>query len=70
MVSSIWQINLLDQVLMEWSLSTFQMGKKLCSRRRFSEDEVWNVVSGMKGDKASGPDDFSISFFLEMLGYY
>lgn len=37
--------------------------------RHFPEEEVGNVLSGMKGDKASGPDGFSISFFLEMLRY-
>lgn len=31
--------------------------------RRFSEKEVWRVVSGMKGDKAPGPDGFTIFFF-------
>lgn len=30
--------------------------------RRFSEKEVWNVLSGMRGGKAPGPDGFSISF--------
>lgn len=29
----------------------------------FSEDEVWKVLSSMKGEKALGPDGFSISFF-------
>lgn len=31
--------------------------------RRFSEEEVWNVLSGMRGGKAPGPNGFSISFF-------
>lgn len=31
--------------------------------RQFSEDEVWKVVSSMKGDKSLGSDGFSISFF-------
>lgn len=29
----------------------------------FQEDEIWNVVKGMKGDKAPGLDGFTISFF-------
>lgn len=29
----------------------------------FSKDEVWKVISGMKGGKAPGPNGFSISFF-------
>lgn len=29
----------------------------------FSKDEVWKLLSSMKGDKALGPDSFSISFF-------
>lgn len=31
--------------------------------RPFSEEEVWNIISGMSGDKSLGPDGFSISFF-------
>lgn len=30
---------------------------------KFSENEVWQVVSAMKRDKAPGPDGFTISFF-------
>lgn len=30
--------------------------------RRFTEEEVWKVVSEMEGDKTPGPDGFSISF--------
>lgn len=32
-------------------------------KRPFSKDEIWKVLSSMKGDKASGLDGFSISFF-------
>lgn len=32
-------------------------------KKPFSEDEVWKVLSSMKGDKVSGPDGISISFF-------
>lgn len=31
--------------------------------RQFSIEEVWKVVSDIKGDKALGSDGFSISFF-------
>ena len=35
----------------------------------FEEREVWEVIKGMDGDKALGPDGFSMAFFLGMLGY-
>jgi hypothetical protein len=31
----------------------------------FEESEVWEVIKGMDGDKASGPDGFSMAFFQE-----
>jgi hypothetical protein len=31
--------------------------------RDFEEEEVWEVVKGIKGDKALGPDGFTMSFF-------
>jgi hypothetical protein len=31
--------------------------------RDFEEKEVWEVVKGMKGDKAPGPDGFTMAFF-------
>jgi hypothetical protein len=33
--------------------------------RAFEEEEVRNVVSTMDGDKAPGPDGFSMAFFKE-----
>lgn len=36
---------------------------RLLIERQFSEEEIWNVLSGMKGDKAPMPNGFSISFF-------
>lgn len=36
---------------------------RIMLERRFSKNEVWKVVSEMKGDKALGPDGFTISFF-------
>jgi hypothetical protein len=31
--------------------------------REFEEMEVWEVVKAMNGDKASGPDGFSMAFY-------
>jgi hypothetical protein len=31
--------------------------------REFEEREVWEVVKAMNGDKASGPDGYSMAFF-------
>jgi hypothetical protein len=31
----------------------------------FEEREVWKVIKGMDGDKASGPDGFFMAFFKE-----
>lgn len=42
---------------------SISVGEKTMLERRFFEDEVWRVVSSMKGDKALGPNEFSISFF-------
>ena len=36
---------------------------KVTLDRPFTEDEVWGVVNGMAGDKAPGPDGFSMAFF-------
>ena len=38
-------------------------GERLWMEREFEEDEVWEVVRKMKGDKALGPDGFSMAFF-------
>jgi len=31
--------------------------------REFEEQEVWEVVQNLNGDKASGPDGFTMAFF-------
>jgi hypothetical protein len=31
--------------------------------REFEEDEIWAVIQNFKGDKALGPDGFSMAFF-------
>ena len=28
----------------------------------FSEEEIWNAISGLNSDKAPGPDEFPIAF--------
>ena len=35
--------------------------------RRFEKDEILSVVRDMEGDKAPGPDGFSIVFFSSLL---
>lgn len=32
-------------------------------KREFEEQEVWELVHGLNGDKASGPDGFTMAFF-------
>lgn len=44
------------------NLDKISISENSMLERRFSEDEVWKVVSSMKGDKSPGPDGFSISF--------
>jgi hypothetical protein len=38
-------------------------GKEYGMERELEENEVWEVVRKMKGDKAPGPDGFSMAFF-------
>jgi hypothetical protein len=37
--------------------------EKCWLERDFEENEVWEVVKGMEGDRASGPDGFIMAFF-------
>ena len=37
--------------------------EKMWLERDFEEMEVWQVVKGMDGDKAPGPDGFTMAFF-------
>jgi hypothetical protein len=48
--------------LME-NLNSIDEGEKVWLEREFGEEEVWEVVRKMKGDKAPGPDGFSMAFF-------
>jgi hypothetical protein len=36
--------------------------------RDFEENEVWKVVRDLNGDKAPGPNGFSMAFFSEVMG--
>jgi hypothetical protein len=38
-------------------------GERAWMEREFEENEVWEVVRKLKGDKALGPDGFSKAFF-------
>jgi hypothetical protein len=37
--------------------------EKMWLERDFEEVEVWEVVKGMDGDKAQGPNGFTMAFF-------
>jgi hypothetical protein len=50
------------------SFSSIDADECLWLERGFEEQEVWEVVREMNGDKAPGPDGFSIGFLSEMLG--
>ena len=47
-----------DLYLMTWNSLEF-----LWLDRPFNEDEVYGVIHGFNGDKASGPDGFSMALF-------
>jgi hypothetical protein len=32
--------------------------------------EVWEVMKGMEGDKAPGPDGFTMVFFFNLVGWW
>jgi hypothetical protein len=38
-------------------------GESIWLEREFEEKEVWDVVRVMNGDKAPGPDGFTMAFF-------
>jgi hypothetical protein len=42
---------------------SFDEAKARWLARDFEEKEVWEVVKAMNGDKAPGPDGFSMAFF-------
>jgi hypothetical protein len=45
------------------NLNSIDEGERVWMEREFGEEEVWEVVRKMKGDKAPGPDGFSMAFF-------
>jgi hypothetical protein len=36
---------------------------RIWMEREFEEDEIWGVIQNFKGDKAPGPDGFTMAFF-------
>jgi hypothetical protein len=50
----------------EWAIKLFSSideEEKVWLEREFEEMEVWEVMKGMEGDKAPGPDGFTMLFF-------
>ena len=57
-----------------------EIGSKESARleENFSEEEIWNAISGLNSDKAPGPDGFPIAFWIfswefvkeEVLGFF
>jgi hypothetical protein len=45
------------------NISSIDEGEREWLEREFEEEEVWEVVRKMKGDKAPGPDGFSMAIF-------
>ena len=43
--------------------SSIDEEEKMWLERDFEEMEVWEVVKGIDGDKALGPDGFTMAFF-------
>jgi hypothetical protein len=50
------------------SFSSIDADEYLWLERVFEEQEVWEVVREMNGDKAPGPDSFSMAFFQKCWG--
>ena len=40
--------------------------ERLSLEKEFSKEEVFQVLREMEGDKAPGPDDFTIAFFTNV----
>jgi hypothetical protein len=49
------------------NFNSIDEGERVWMEREFEEEEVWEVVRKMKGDKAPGPDGFSMAFFQKCL---
>jgi len=45
------------------SSSSIDMEKGIWSEREFEEQEVWEVVRNLNGDKVPRPDGFTMAFF-------
>jgi hypothetical protein len=45
------------------SFSSVDEEDRIWLEREFEEDEIWAVIQNFKGDKAPGPDGFSMAFF-------
>jgi len=45
------------------SSSSIDMEKGIWLEREFEEQEVWEVVRNLNGDKAPRPDGFTMAFF-------
>ena len=57
-------------VLDEVEFSTISEDVPAWLDRPFEEEEVYGVIQGCNGDKSSGPNCFSMSFFLGLLGLF
>jgi hypothetical protein len=45
------------------NIMSIDEGERAWMEREFDENEVWEVVRKLKGDKTPGPDGFSMAFF-------
>jgi hypothetical protein len=52
---------------MIWSFESLSEDEAASLEAPFLEKEVKDVIFGMDGDKAPGPDGFSLAFFSSML---
>jgi hypothetical protein len=50
------------------AFSSIDEEEKVWLEKEFEEMEVWEVMKGMEGDKAPGPDGFTMVFFSILLG--
>jgi hypothetical protein len=50
------------------SFSSIDAEERLWLERDFEEQEVWDVVRDLNGDKAPGPDGFTMAFFQKCWG--
>jgi hypothetical protein len=50
------------------SFSSIDVEERIWLERDFEEQEVWEVVRDLNGDKAPGPDGFTMAFFQKCWG--